>query len=133
MSEKIEIHLFNYIDNFYCLRDKNYHFKVLSKEHKKFLKNTCKIYKYKSLCACNLHENDENKLDAVIKLIASTQNNNISTIHFRSKISLNYAKKYFHNFGIFSHYCCNGKGVMFQENFDNAAGPSKCNCGRCLF
>ena len=101
-----------YIDNFYCLKDKKYNFRVLSKEHEKFKINKCKVHRYKNLCACEIHD-DNDKVDTVTILISSTKLTNISTIHFKTKKSLNYAKIYLGDFGDISHYCCGGEGVMY--------------------
>ena len=113
--------IINYIDTFYCLKDKKYNLRNLSKEYYKFYSKLekCKIYKYKKLCSCELHRKSIDKLDAIKQLINSSKCNNISTIHFRSVKSLKYAKKYLYNFGIISHYCCGGKGVMFIKSSDS--------------
>jgi aerobic-type carbon monoxide dehydrogenase small subunit (CoxS/CutS family) len=108
----IPFYVQEYIDNFYCLKGKNYNFKVLSKEHEKFKINKCKVHRYKNLCACEIHDNND-KVDAITILIDSTKLTNISTIHFKTKKSLNYAKRYLEYFGNVSHYCCGGTGVMY--------------------
>lgn len=113
----LSIDLQNYIDEFYCLKDKNYDFKILSKDHYNYKLKSCKIYKYKNLCACLVHDSQD-KIDAIKTLITTSKLKNVSTIHFSNKDSLNYAKRYLRDFGRISHYCCEGKGVMFIDFFD---------------
>lgn len=108
------IDLLNYIDEFYCLKDKNYEFKILSKIHFKYKLKVCKIYKYKNLCTCSTHDN-QYKIDAIKILLQTSKSKNVSTIHFPNKKSLNFAKRYLRDFGKISHYCCNGNGVMFLD------------------
>lgn len=60
----LSIDLQNYIDEFYCLKDKNYDFKILSKDHYNYKLKSCKIYKYKNLCACSVHDSQD-KIDAI--------------------------------------------------------------------
>lgn len=116
----LSIDLHNHIDEFYCLKDKNYNFKILSKAHCNYKLKSCKIYKYKNLCACSVHD-IQDKIDAIKTLINTSKRKNVSTIHFCNINSLNYAKRYLRDFGKISHYCCEGKGVMFLDVSDCAS------------
>ena len=118
----IELH--NHIDEFYCLKDKNYNFRILSKAHYKYKLNPCKIYKYKNLSACSVHDSQD-KIDAIKTLINTSKLKNVSTMHFCNKNSLNCAKRYLRDFGRISHYCCEGKGVMFLDVPDCASAMTR--------
>lgn len=81
----------------------------------------CKIIIYENdhkLNCCEIHGN-EYVIDAISSLNKATKqfcNNNIlSTIHFKSHNSLQIAEPYLSSFGIISHYCCSGKGVMYKD------------------
>ena len=106
--------VFEYIDNFFCLKDKSYNFRVLSKQHENFKIDKCKVHRYKNLCACEMHDNND-KVDAITTLNINCCFDNISTMHFITKKSLNYAKRYLGDFGNVSHYCCGGTGVMYLD------------------
>ena len=87
----------------------------MSKEFNKYIK--CKIVRYKDLITCKCHNNKD--LYDCINILKENQNNSkISTIHFENLNSMNYAKKYLSDFGEISHFCCNGKGVMYKTNDD---------------
>ena len=43
---------------------------------------------------------------------------NTETIHFNTKESLNSVKHYLHLFGIVSHFCCSGSGVVYKDKDD---------------
>ena len=83
----IPIDVQEYIENFYCLKGKNYNFRVLSSEHEKFKINKCKVHRYNNLCACGIHDGND-KVYAITTLIASTILTKITTMHFKTKKSL---------------------------------------------
>ena len=78
--------------------------------------NPCSLKKYKDLIYCNIHT-DNNHLENTIDILITTKKKQtkkpISTIHFKSKESLNLAKKYLYEFGTITHFCCGGHGATF--------------------
>tara|TARA_Y100000991_G_C21937832_1_gene333820 strand:- start:518 stop:928 length:411 start_codon:yes stop_codon:yes gene_type:complete len=84
----------------------------------KYSKKDCKIIKFKynrRLCCCDLHGN-EDLLDAIKTLNKYNIDKDVSTIHFKTTQSLNFAKRFLYIYGKISHYCCGNKGVMFETN-----------------
>ena len=84
---------------------------------------TCNIIEYKGKRLCDQHDNKD--LYHCFEVLSTITEKKPSTIHFKTKESCILAQPYISNFGIFSHYCCDGKGIMFKTTtINNALIPS---------
>ena len=72
--------------------------------------------KFKKMICCKYHDHDSEDKIHVINILNQTPIKNTSTIHFKSIKSRKIAEPYINLFGIFSHYCCNGLGIMYINN-----------------
>ena len=77
-----------------------YYNSILPKHH---------IINYKNLYSCNMYKNS-NKYEAILIIKKYIHR---SSIHFKNKKQLNIVKKYLYKDGLYSHFCCYGKGVIF--------------------
>lgn len=75
----------------------------------------CMIIKYKNLSACKKHDCPD--LYSCLKTLSWYIKNkpNPRTIHFVSESACKYASNYKNDFGVFSHFCCGGQGMMFLD------------------
>lgn len=82
---------------------------------------SCKSHNFTDLYGCETHfeECDKSYVIYILKHEAERQEmcKSASTIHFNSKRQLDIAKEYFSYFGIISHFCCGGTGVIFKDKF----------------
>ena len=84
----------------------------------KYTEKDCKkiLFKYNHmLSCCNLHGNKD-LLDTIKTLNKYNIDKEVSTIHFKTTQSLNFAKPFLYLYGKISHYCCGNKGVMFETD-----------------
>ena len=108
-----------------CIK-KNKYFKICKVLNKKNCIPSC----YKDLSCCSVHENKSdmkhiidilnNETHHIIQNTLKTARNMLPhnkdmlrSIHFRSLECMEIAKPYVCLLGKISHFCCNGKGVMF--------------------
>jgi hypothetical protein len=81
----------------------------------------CKLNVYKNLKCCSYHINTKRQMDinSVINILTHENNKKIEshtrTIHFYNKEQIDIAKCYLSEYGIITHYCCNGLGVSYLD------------------
>ena len=79
----------------------------------------CKIIAYKSIQACVKHTRKKYLFNSIYQLKDAYQELNrykyVHSIHFESLKAFNISRKYFNDFGEIDHYCCQGRGVMYDN------------------
>ncbi len=109
-----------YINTFICKRQFNIEKDIIEsldiKHNYLSITQPCNIINYKGIQVCDKHDNIH--LFNCFKVLNRITNKNISSIHFDTKECCFIAKSYISDFGNFSHFCCNGKGIMFRNNTD---------------
>tara|TARA_A100001015_G_scaffold71925_1_gene79735 strand:- start:172 stop:567 length:396 start_codon:yes stop_codon:yes gene_type:complete len=76
----------------------------------------CKGSKYKELLGCSKHINRDDVSYVIDMLNYNSSKNKFNyIIHFQSRNQLFIAEKYLNDFGRVSHFCCNGKGVVYFD------------------
>ena len=77
----------------------------------------CEIIKYKEKQLCKIHDNKD--LYHCFEVLSKITDKNPYSIHFETKESCLLARPFISDYGVFSHYCCSGKGIMFKKNLIN--------------
>jgi len=73
----------------------------------------CEIIKYKEKQLCKIHDNKD--LYHCFEVLSKITDKNLYSIHFETKESCLLARPFISEYGVFSHYCCTGKGIMFKN------------------
>jgi hypothetical protein len=100
-----------YINSFICKRKFDIEKDIIEVSNISPITETCNIIEYKGRRVCLQHDNKDlyHCFEVLSKI---TEKKNI--IHFETAEICSHIKPYISNFGIFSHYCCDGKGIMFK-------------------
>jgi hypothetical protein len=107
-----------YINSFICKRRFNIEQNIIEALDVNPLKtNQCKIIEYKGKQLCKIHDNKE--LYHCFEVLSKITDKNLYSIHFETKESCLLARPFISEYGVFSHYCCSGKGIMFKKNLIN--------------
>ena len=103
-----------YINTFICKRIFDIEKDIIEVSNISPIFDTCNIIEYKGKRVCFQHDNKD--LYHCFEVLNKITEKKISTIHFKTREICSHAKPYISNFGIFSHYCCDGKGIMFTDD-----------------
>lgn len=107
-----------YINSFICKRRFNIEQNIIEALDVNPLKtNQCKIIEYKEKQLCKIHDNKD--LYHCFEILSQITDKNPYSIHFETKESCLLARNFISDYGSFSHYCCNGKGIIFRKNLIN--------------
>ena len=79
--------------------------------------NQCKIVKYKEKQLCKIH--DDKDLYHCFEVLSKITDKQPYSIHFETKESCLLARPFVSEYGVFSHYCCDGRGIMFKKDNNN--------------
>lgn len=117
MNFRLNYDTLNYINDFICKKNFKLEKDIIEslKIKDRFNHSSCKIVKYMDSIACSIH--DDIDYFNCINILSNT-NKRTTAIHFPNKNSCLMASRYFSNFGDFSHYCCDGKGAMFLNEYN---------------
>lgn len=107
-----------YINSFICKRRFNIEQNIIEALYVNPLKtNQCKIIEYKGKQLCKIHDNKD--LYHCFEVLSKIKDKQPYSIHFETKESCLLARPFVSEYGVFSHYCCSGKGIMFKKNLIN--------------
>jgi len=104
-----------YINSFICKRRYNLEKDILEALHINPLNTKqCEIIEYKEKQVCKIHDNKE--LYHCFEVLSQIKEKSPSSIHFNTRESCRLARPFISEYGVFSHYCCSGKGIMFKKD-----------------
>lgn len=103
-----------YINEYVCKKILNVEYDLFEILYPLKKKSCCNVVHFLNYSACKFH--DDYHYYSCLNTLANCSNSyyKCGTIHFDTKKAREHATPYLYLFGEVSHYCCEGKGVMFN-------------------